>query len=171
LWPCAVTGWDLGVCGSSSLVRSKSNQDPLMSLRSTSEYYQATLRPCLEELAGFARRQHLQTLRITASFLEVRRPYSVFRTGQRLIVWRVPTLQTRGVFRFSQPLDALFRPEPTGLVSCQIRSWGSPLQSFFLPCRCQLSPAASPSCRCASRHVLSQHHPLKRANASAETQE
>jgi hypothetical protein len=32
--------------------------------------------------------------------------------------------------RFSQPLDALLRHVPAGLVSCQIRSWGCALQSF-----------------------------------------
>jgi len=39
------------------------------------------------------------------------------------------------VFRLSQPLDAFFLPEPSGLVSCQWRSWGSDLQRFILPVR------------------------------------
>jgi hypothetical protein len=33
--------------------------------------------------------------------------------------------------RFSQPPGAFIRPEPAGLVSCRIRSWGSALQSFL----------------------------------------
>jgi hypothetical protein len=32
--------------------------------------------------------------------------------------------------RFSRPLGALIHREPTGLVSCRIRSWGCTLQSF-----------------------------------------
>jgi hypothetical protein len=35
--------------------------------------------------------------------------------------------------RFSQPLGAFIRPEPGGLVSCRIRSWGCTLQSFAPP--------------------------------------
>jgi len=33
---------------------------------------------------------------------------------------------TACAFRFSQPLGAFIRPEPAGLVSCRIRSWGHP---------------------------------------------
>jgi hypothetical protein len=36
-------------------------------------------------------------------------------------------------FRFSRPLGAFIRPEPAGLVSCRIRSWGFALQSFAPP--------------------------------------
>jgi hypothetical protein len=35
--------------------------------------------------------------------------------------------------RFSQPLGALIRLEPAGLVSCRIRSWGCALQSVAPP--------------------------------------
>jgi hypothetical protein len=35
--------------------------------------------------------------------------------------------------RFSQPPGAFIRPEPGGLVSCRIRSWGCALQSFAPP--------------------------------------
>jgi hypothetical protein len=48
-------------------------------------------------------------------------------------------------FRFSQPLDASIRPEPAGLVSCQIRSWGSPFRALLLPCSRSPSPASLPS--------------------------
>jgi len=75
---------------------------------------------------------------------------------QRLFVCGLPHPQTLGTFRFSQPLGALIRPMPAGLISCQIRSWGFPLQSFFPSCRWRLSPVDSPSCRCASNQAKSQ---------------
>jgi hypothetical protein len=128
-----------------------------MSFRSTSECYQATLRPSLEELQEQARRQHPKTPNNTASFREVCVPYSVFRTGQRPVVWGVRTLQTPSVFRFSQPLDASLRPEPTGLVSCQIRSWGSsssellpPVQVPAVSSRQPLMPLREPLCLVAT---------------------
>jgi len=37
-----------------------------------------------------------------------------------------PAFPTACAFRFSQPLGAFIRPEPAGLVSCRIRSWGHP---------------------------------------------
>jgi hypothetical protein len=54
---------------------------------------------------------------------------------------------TACAFRFSQPLDASIRPMPAGLVSCQIRSWGSPFRAFFLARSRTPSPAPLPSCR------------------------
>jgi hypothetical protein len=48
---------------------------------------------------------------------------------------------TASAFRFSRPPDALIRPVPAGLVSCQIRSWGCALQSFSLSCSRTPSPA------------------------------
>jgi hypothetical protein len=48
-------------------------------------------------------------------------------------------------FRFSQPPDASVRPEPAGLVSCRIRSWGSPFRALLLPCSRSPSPAPLPS--------------------------
>lgn len=75
---------------------------------------------------------------------------------QRLCVCGLPNPQTLGTFRFSQPLGALIRPMSTGLISCQIRSWGFPLQSLFPSRRWQLSPDASPSCRCANNQAMSQ---------------
>jgi len=56
--------------------------------------------------------------------------------------WPGLLLPTACAFRFSQPLDAFIRPEPAGLVSCRIRSWGHP-------------PELSSSCaavRCFQRH-------------------
>jgi hypothetical protein len=54
---------------------------------------------------------------------------------------------TACVSRFSQPRDALIRPMPAGLVSCQIRSWGSPFRAFLLPRSRTPSPTPLPSCR------------------------
>lgn len=50
----------------------------------------------------------------------------------------------RCAFRFSQPLDALIRPRPFGLVSCRFRPWGSCSQRF-----------PPPSSRHGSRRALS----------------
>jgi hypothetical protein len=60
---------------------------------------------------------------------EVSSPSASPRPGQR---HRWPGLPrpTASAFRFSQPPDALIRPEPAGLVSCRIRSWGCALQSL-----------------------------------------
>jgi hypothetical protein len=52
------------------------------------------------------------------------------RTKQRLFDWPGLPHRTACASRFSQPLDALIRPVPGGLVSCHIRSWGCALQSF-----------------------------------------
>jgi hypothetical protein len=54
------------------------------------------------------------------------------RSGQRLC-WPGLPHPTACASRFSQPLDAFIRPEPGGLVSCRIRSWGCALQSFPPP--------------------------------------
>jgi hypothetical protein len=57
---------------------------------------------------------------------------------------------------FSRPLDAFIRPEPAGLVSCQIRSWGFALQSLTPPAQpyavsgaVALLSLKRPSCRLA----------------------
>jgi len=52
--------------------------------------------------------------------------------------WSGLHLPTACVFRFSQPHDAFIRPEPAGLVSCRIRSWGIPpeLSSSSAAVRC-----------------------------------
>jgi hypothetical protein len=55
------------------------------------------------------------------------------RTEQRLLNWPGLPHPTACASRFSQPLDALVRPVPAGLVSCQIRSWGCALQSLAPP--------------------------------------
>jgi hypothetical protein len=45
-------------------------------------------------------------------------------------VTELPTLDRPSAFRFSRPLGVFVRPGPTGLVSCRIRSWGSPFRAF-----------------------------------------
>jgi hypothetical protein len=69
------------------------------------------------------------TMRRGAS-LEVLVPYSVLPIQGSGLIGRIFQNSTAYVFRFSQPLDAFFRPEPAGLISCRFRSWGSSLQSF-----------------------------------------
>jgi hypothetical protein len=61
------------------------------------------------------------------------------------LLWPGLPHPTACAFRFSQPPDALIRPEPAGLVSCQIRSWGSPFRAFLLPRSRMPSPAPIPS--------------------------
>jgi hypothetical protein len=78
--------------------------------------------------------------------LEVLPPTAYPRTGQRPS-WPGLPHPTACAFRFSQPPDALFRPEPAGLVSCQIRSWGSPFRAFLLPRSRMPFPAPMPSWR------------------------
>jgi hypothetical protein len=57
---------------------------------------------------------------------------------------RVCLTRLRCVFRFSQPLDALFRPQPSSLLSCRSRPWDSSSEKakllFRLTCLAALSP-------------------------------
>jgi hypothetical protein len=50
-------------------------------------------------------------------------------TGQRHD-WAGLHVPTACAFRFSQPPGAFIRPEPAGLISCRIRSWGHPPEPF-----------------------------------------
>jgi hypothetical protein len=63
---------------------------------------------------------------------EVSSPTAYPRTGQRH-EWPGLPRPTACASRFSQPPGAFIRPEPAGLVSCRIRSWGCALQSFAPP--------------------------------------
>jgi hypothetical protein len=67
-------------------------------------------------------------------------------TWQRLCCSGLPHLNACAS-GFSQPPDAFIRPVPAGLVSCRIRSWGSPFRAFLLPRSLPPSPASVPSCR------------------------
>jgi hypothetical protein len=62
------------------------------------------------------------------------------------------------------------RPEPAGLVSCRIRSWGSPFRAFLLPCSRSPSPAPLPSC-CWNAFRLTRGPTARREhrNAAPET--
>jgi len=65
---------------------------------------------------------------------------------------RVYLTQLRYVFRLSQPIDVLFRPHPSSLVSCWYRPWVFDLQRFSpRVSRQHLSMQASP-------RVLSSNH-------------
>jgi hypothetical protein len=61
-------------------------------------------------------------------------PYNVSPRGAAASMDRVCLTRTACAFRFSQPLDAFIRPTLAGLVSCRIRSWGSPFRAFLLLC-------------------------------------
>jgi hypothetical protein len=84
--PLTVTGRALGVYGTSNLARSKSNQASSHELplyfRVLPSITAAESRRVLEH---YARRLRSQTPNNTTSFPEVCRPYSVSRTGQRLV--------------------------------------------------------------------------------------
>jgi len=45
-------------------------------------------------------------------------------------LWSSLPHSTASASRFSQPPGAFIRPEPAGLVSCRIRSWGHPSELF-----------------------------------------
>jgi hypothetical protein len=72
--------------------------------------------------------------------------------------WPGLHLPTACAFRFSQPPGAFIRPEPAGLVSCRIRSWGHPpeLSSSRAAVRCfqRHSPPAVRLCRRGFRVFL-----------------
>jgi hypothetical protein len=75
---------------------------------------------------------------------EVLRPFSV-SPHAAAACWPGLPRPTACALRFSQPLDALSRPVPAGLVSCRIRSWGCALQSLPpLAEPCAVSGARSP---------------------------
>jgi hypothetical protein len=58
--------------------------------------------------------------------------------------------------RFSQPLDAFIRSTSAGLVSCRIRSWGSPFRAFSSRAAWSPSPVLVPSCRSITPPNLSE---------------
>jgi hypothetical protein len=80
------------------------------------------------------RRPQKRTKKPTTSFLEVSSPTAFSQQRDSGFRYeRVCLTRTANAYRFSQPLDAFIRPAPAGLVSCQIRSWGSPFGAFLLP--------------------------------------
>jgi hypothetical protein len=77
-------------------------------------------------------------------------PYSVSPLGAAAC-WPGLPHPTACASRFSQPPGAFIRSEPAGLVSCQIRSWGSPFRALLLPRSRTSSPRPFPSCRSLAR--------------------
>jgi hypothetical protein len=67
----------------------------------------------------------------TGAFLEVHAPSALPSPGSG-VVGGLPTARQPCVSRFSQPHDAFIRPEHPSLISCQLRSWGSPFKALFL---------------------------------------
>jgi hypothetical protein len=98
---------------------------PLLNFRSPSENSQASS----------GRNHDARSLARTGygSSLGVRSPTASPHTEQRLSKGRVCLARPACASRLSQPLDAFIRPASAGLVSCQIRSWGSPFRAFLLP--------------------------------------
>jgi hypothetical protein len=54
-------------------------------------------------------------------------------------------------FRFSQPLDVLFRLRLLGLVPCRVRPWDSALRGFPLPVAGATFAARCPQAMCDIR--------------------
>jgi hypothetical protein len=80
------------------------------------------------------RHSHETSEKPTTSFLEVSSPTAFSQQwGSGMQRVRDCLTRTACASRFSQPLDASIRPTPAGLVSCQIRSWGSPFGAFLPP--------------------------------------
>jgi len=119
-------------------------RDPLLGFGSSSEVAQAPSR-CIGTF-GFPGYPHsAQLSAFCSASLEVLSPAASSRSEQRheMIGLALPTACAS---RFSQPHGAFIRPEPAGLVSCRIRSWG-----------------VSPSELCSSRAAVrcfQRHSPL-----------
>jgi hypothetical protein len=58
--------------------------------------------------------------------------------------------------RLSQPLDALFRPQPSSLVSCRLRPWVSTFRDFPSPVAGLPLGKTCPSCRFVGLIVAGQ---------------
>jgi len=113
------------------------SRDPLLGFGSSPEAAQAPSR-CLEDL-GFLEILDARTSRapFSSASHEVSDPFSVSPLGAAAEWSSLPCL-TACAFRFSQPPGAFIRPEPAGLISCRIRSWGHPpeLSSSRAAVRC-----------------------------------
>jgi hypothetical protein len=124
-----------------ALARSKS-RSPLLSFRPPSE--NSTHRAA--NTPGYDRGRRPRCRLLPWGFF----PFSVSPPGAAASINRASHSPIACASRFSQPPGALVRPEPAGLVSCQIRSWGSPFRVLLLPCSRSPSPAPLPSCRWAA---------------------
>jgi hypothetical protein len=109
------------------------------------------LPPSFRELHSPSCRRHETTTEVAAPLYRLLPwgsfPFSVSPPGAAASIDRASHGPIACASRFSQPPGALVRPEPAGLVSCQIRSWGSPFRALLLSCSRSPSPASLPSCR------------------------
>jgi hypothetical protein len=131
---------------------------PLMSFRSPSENSQAS--------SGRNLAARLLARTNCGSSLGVPSPTAYPHAEQRRSEGRVCLARPACASRFSQPLDAFIRPTSAGLVSCQIRSWGSPSRALLLSH--SLARRLRRSCPLAVR-TRSRTPPRASSVASAET--
>jgi hypothetical protein len=157
-----LAGWTTGSSPSGPRETSEWFPDPLMGFGSSSEAAQAPSR-CPEPLVS-----QKPDILILQPKCQLAAPPLRFRPLQRLpslgqrheLVGT--TIPTACAFRFSQPPGAFIRPEPAGLVSCRIRSWGHPpeLSSSRAAVRCfqRRSPrgVSTPSGFCSARESVTR---------------
>lgn len=84
-------------------------------------------------------------------FHGVSAPYDALALGSDLRRGCLPRLCC--AFRLSQPLDALFHPEPSGLVSCRWRPWASTFGGFPLQVADPPLDVPSPPAVCTERSL------------------
>jgi hypothetical protein len=122
------------------------SRDPLLGFGSSLEDAQTPSR-CIETPDFPKPRRSAKPSAVSAApslrFLPLQR----FPTQGSGMNWSSLQNPTACTFRFSQPRGAFIRPEPAGLISCRIRSWGLPSRAFFLPRSRTLFPAPFPSWR------------------------
>jgi hypothetical protein len=157
-----LAGWTTGSSPSGPRETSEWFPDPLMGFGSSSEAAQAPSR-CLEPLVS--QKPDILVLQpkcqLAAPPLRFRPLQRFPSLGQRHELAGT-TIPTACAFRFSQPPGAFIRPEPAGLVSCRIRSWGHPpeLSSSRVAVRCfqRRSPRGvlTPSGFCSTRESVTR---------------
>jgi hypothetical protein len=141
-----LAGWTTGSSPSGPRETSEWFPDPLMGFGSPSEDAQAPSR-CPESLVTQKSDVGPTTDRQLAAPPLRFRPLQRFpSSGQRheLVGHAIPTACA---FRFSQPLGAFIRPEPTRPYSMPDPLLGSPSRAFFLPRSRTPFPAPFPSWR------------------------
>jgi hypothetical protein len=122
------------------------SRDPLLGFGSSLEDAQTPSR-CIETPDFPKPRRSAKPSAVSAApslrFLPLQR----FPTQGSGMNWSSLQNPTACTFRFSQPRGAFIRPEPAGLISCRIRSWGLPSRALFLPRSRTPFPAPFPSWR------------------------
>jgi hypothetical protein len=139
------------------------SRDPLMGFGSPSEVAQAPSR-CHEHPVSQIPDVRSETKRqLAAPPLRFRPLQRLPSTEQRHELAGI-ACPTACAFRFSQPLGAFIRPEPAGLVSCRIRSWGHPSEPSSSRAAVRCLQRRSPlGVRTACRVLLHArvHHPVQ----------